>query len=95
LAYFHYKKRNPLNTQVEQFQAWFWKACLSNRFGSSVVSHIEEDCEAFDKILEGEKADFPYQIDWETFKVADSGQAGVQFNVAQQPVFETRRQGVV
>jgi len=68
LAYFHYKKRNPQNNQIEQLQAWFWKACLSNRFGSSVESHIEEDCEAFDKILEGEKADFPYQIDWETFK---------------------------
>lgn len=68
LAYFHYKKRNPMNNQTEQLQAWFWKACLSNRFGSSVESHIEEDCEAFDKILEGEKADFQYQIDWETFK---------------------------
>jgi hypothetical protein len=35
---------------------------------SSVDSHIEEDCKAFDQLLKGEKADFPYQIDWETFK---------------------------
>ena len=31
LAYFHYRKHNPLNNHVEQLQAWFWKACLSNR----------------------------------------------------------------
>jgi hypothetical protein len=53
---------------VEQLQAWFWKACLSNRFSSTVESRIEEDCEAFDKILDGESVEFPYQIDWETFK---------------------------
>ena len=68
LAYFHHKNRNPSNKQIEQLQAWFWKACLSNRFGSSVESHIEEDCKTFDELLKGEKADFPYQIDWETFK---------------------------
>ncbi len=68
LAYFHYKKRNPSNAQIEQLQAWFWKACLSNRFSSAVESKIEEDCEAFDQLLSDEKAEFPYQIDWETFK---------------------------
>lgn len=68
LTYFHYKRRNPSNNQIEQLQAWFWKACLSNRFSSAVEGHIEEDCEAFDKILEGEKAEFSYQIDWDTFK---------------------------
>jgi hypothetical protein len=68
LAYFHYKKSNPSNSQVKQLQAWFWKACLANRFSSSVESRIEEDCEAFDKIFNGESVDFAYQIDWETFK---------------------------
>jgi hypothetical protein len=68
LAYFHHKNRNPSNKQVEQLQVWFWKACLSNRFGVSANSRIEEDCETFDNLLKGEKADFPYQIDWETFK---------------------------
>lgn len=68
LAYFHYKKRNPSNAQVEQLQAWFWKACLSNRFSSTVESKIEEDCEAFDQLLAEEKVEFQYQIDWETFK---------------------------
>lgn len=68
LAYFHYKKRNPSNIQLEQLQVWFWKACISNRFGSTVESKIEEDCEEFDKILGDEKAEFQYQIDWETFK---------------------------
>ena len=68
LAYFHYKKCNPSNSQAEQLQVWFWKACLSNRFGATVESKIEEDCEEFDKILDGEKTDFAYQIDWETFK---------------------------
>lgn len=68
LAYFHYKKHNPSNTQVEQLQTWFWKACLSNRFGSTVESKIEEDCSEFDKILNNETPEFQYQIDWETFK---------------------------
>lgn len=68
LAYFHYRQRNPSNTQVEQLQAWFWKACLANRFSSAVEGRIEEDCEQFDKILAGEKGEFAYQIDWETFK---------------------------
>ncbi|MBU2504036.1 MAG: DUF262 domain-containing protein [Nanoarchaeota archaeon] len=74
LAYFHYKKHNPSNSQIKQLQTWFWKACLSNRFGSTVESKIEEDCEEFDKILEGEKTEFAYQIDWETFKTRLIGQ---------------------
>lgn len=68
LAYFHYRERNPSNAQTEQLQTWFWKACLANRFSSAVEGHIEEDCSQLDKILAGEKAEFAYQIDWETFK---------------------------
>ena len=68
LTYFHYKNHNPSNSQSEQLTTWFWKACLSNRYGSTAESKIEEDCEEFDKILAGEKAEFMYQIDWETFK---------------------------
>src|SRR5262249_929960 len=68
LAYFHYKRHNPSNSQVELLQAWFWKACLSNRYGSSVESKIEEDCEAFDQILDDQVPEFQFQIDWDTFK---------------------------
>lgn len=68
LTYFHYKSHNPSNAQSEQLKAWFWKACLSNRYSATVESKIEEDCEEFDKVLAGEKAVFAYPIDWETFK---------------------------
>lgn len=68
LTYFHYRNHNPSNSQSEQLKTWFWKACISNRYGSTVESKIEEDCEEFDKILAGEKSEFLYQIDWETFK---------------------------
>ncbi|OGG49373.1 hypothetical protein A2704_04325 [Candidatus Kaiserbacteria bacterium RIFCSPHIGHO2_01_FULL_54_36b] len=68
LTYFHYKNHNPTNAQSEQLKTWFWKACISNRYSSAVESKIEEDCEEFDKLLAGEKAEFSYPIDWETFK---------------------------
>jgi len=74
LTYFHYKNHNPSNAQSEQLKIWFWKACISNRYGSTVESKIEEDCEEFDKILSGEEGEFTYQIDWETFKSRLIGQ---------------------
>jgi len=68
LTYFHYKKSNPSNTEVEQLQLWFWKACLSGRYSSSVASKAEEDCALFDQLLEGVTPEFQYQIDWDTLK---------------------------
>jgi len=68
LAYFHYREHNPSRSQLDQLEKWFWKACLSNRYGSSTPANIEEDCHYFDKILASEHVDFPYPIDWESFK---------------------------
>ena len=68
LAYYHYKNKNLSNDESEQLQKWFWKACLSNRFGSSVESKIEEDCVNFDKIFDKEEVEFKYQIDWDSLK---------------------------
>lgn len=68
LTYFHYKEKNPSNTQIQQLQSWFWKACLSGRYSAAVESKTEEDCSLIDQILEGKTADFQYQIDWDTFK---------------------------
>ena len=55
---------------MEQLQAWFWKACLSNRFSSTVESRIEEDCEAFDKILDGESVECIWPLRVEVIKDA-------------------------
>jgi hypothetical protein len=68
LAYFHYRQHNPSRSQLDQLEKWFWKACLANRYGSSTPANIEEDCHYFDKILVEENVEFPYPIDWESFK---------------------------
>lgn len=68
LAYFHYREHNPSRSQLDQLEKWFWKVCLSNRYGSSTPANIEEDCHYFDKILASEPVEFPYPIDWESFK---------------------------
>jgi len=68
LSYFFYKKHNPSSEEQEILFRWFWEACLSNRFGSSVEGKVEQDCNYFDIIMEGNKIKFNYPIDWETFK---------------------------
>jgi len=69
LTYFHYKNHNPSNDQIDNLTEWFWKVSISNRYGSTVESKIEEDCNYFDQILDGKKIDFNYPIDWDTFKL--------------------------
>jgi hypothetical protein len=68
LTYFHYLQHNPSSSQTDQLEKWFWKVCLSNRYGSSTPTNIEEDCHYFDKILSEENVEFPYPIDWDSFK---------------------------
>lgn len=68
LAYFHYRQHNPSRSQLDQIEKWFWKVCLSNRYGSSTPANIEEDCHYFDKILSFKTVEFSYPIDWESFK---------------------------
>ena len=67
LSYFHYKQSNPTNLQGEELFKWFWKACLSNRYSSTVESKIEEDCLKFDDLINNKKVEFNYPIDWEIF----------------------------
>ena len=69
LSYFFYFNHNPSNRQIEQLKVWFWKTCLSNRYGSTTEQKIEEDCYLFDKILNEEDVDFPYDIAWDSLKL--------------------------
>jgi hypothetical protein len=68
LTYLFYKKHEPSHSEVQLLEQWFWRACLSNRYDSTVESKIEEDCIAFDEILEGKNSEFAYLIDWDTLK---------------------------
>ena len=70
LSYFYWKdNKHVINgKQASELSKWFWKVSLSNRFGSSAESKIEEDCNKFDKLLDGEEPQFDYPIDWETLK---------------------------
>lgn len=68
LAYVFYKKPALDHKQTQIVENWFWRACLSNRYDATVEAKIEEDCDAFDELLEGKKPTFDYLIDWETLK---------------------------
>lgn len=68
LSYLFYKQKELNNEQTKIVEKWFWSACLSNRYDSTVESKIEEDCSYFDKILNNEVPVFSYFIDWETLK---------------------------
>lgn len=69
LSYFFYQQQNPTKEQHRILERWFWSACLSNRFSSTVESKIEEDCILFDRVLNGEVVEnFGYPIDWDTFR---------------------------
>lgn len=65
LTYLFYKQKSLNNKQTELIEIWFWRACLSNRYDSTVESKLEEDCINFDKILENKKPEFNYLIDWD------------------------------
>ncbi|MFA5644559.1 MAG: DUF262 domain-containing protein [Patescibacteria group bacterium] len=68
LSYIHYKKKHFDHLETKNIENWFWKVCLSNRYGSTVESKIEEDCDKLEKIILGEEVKFDYLIDWETLK---------------------------
>lgn len=68
LAYIFHKKHELDNEQTKIVEKWFWRACLSNRYDATIESRIEEDCIAFDELLDGEVPIFAYFIDWETLK---------------------------
>jgi len=68
LSYLFYKQSELNNEQTKIVEKWFWLACLSNRYDSTVESKIEEDCTYFDKIIDNEVPTFSYFIDWDTLK---------------------------
>jgi hypothetical protein len=68
LAYIFYKKKVLSHTEIAVLEKWFWRASLSNRYDATVESKIEEDCLAFDELLEGKTPEFMYLIDWDTLK---------------------------
>lgn len=65
LAYLFHQQKSLTSEQTKQIETWFWKACLSNRYDSTVESKLEEDCLEFDKILENKQPEFNYLIDWD------------------------------
>ncbi len=65
LTYLFYQQKSLSNEQTASIEKWFWRACLSNRYDSTVESKLEEDCLEFDKVLEGKEPDINYLIDWE------------------------------
>ena len=68
LAYLFYKQPALNHDQTQLVEQWFWRACLSNRYDATVESRSEEDCIAFDDLLEGKKPEFAFLIDWGTLK---------------------------
>lgn len=68
LAYVFHKKSVLSHAEVLSLEQWFWRASLSNRYDSTVEARMEEDCLAFDQLLEGQAPDFSFLIDWETLK---------------------------
>ncbi|MFC1501593.1 DUF262 domain-containing protein [Elusimicrobiota bacterium] len=68
LTYLFYKKRDLDSEQTKLVEKWFWRACLSNRYDSTVEARSEEDCIAFDDLLAGKSPEFNFLIDWKTLK---------------------------
>ena len=68
LTYLFHKKRALNNLQTQHVEKWFWRACLSNRYDATVEARSEEDCIAFDELLEGKEPSFDFLIDWAALK---------------------------
>lgn len=68
LAYLFAKQPVLTHEQAGMVEQWFWRACLSNRYDATVEARSEEDCVAFDRMLNGEKPEFAFLIDWDTLK---------------------------
>ena len=62
LSKFYYINGNKAVTkkQKEELERWFWRASVSNRFGSAVDSKIEDDKRIMEKIADNEIADYKY-----------------------------------
>jgi hypothetical protein len=68
LTYLFHKKRALNNSETQHVEKWFWRACLSNRYDATVEARSEEDCIAFDELLEGKEPSFAFLIDWAALK---------------------------
>ena len=68
LTYLFNKQPTLNHEQTQRVEEWFWRACLSNRYDATVEARSEEDCIAFDELLEGKKSEFAFLIDWDTLK---------------------------
>ena len=68
LTYLFHKKRALNHSQTQSVEKWFWRACLSNRYDATVEARSEEDCLAFDQLLEGKEPAFAFLIDWPELK---------------------------
>ena len=68
LTYLFHKNHALNNEQTLRVEKWFWRACLSNRYDATVEARIEEDCLAFDELLEGKDPQFAFLIDWGELK---------------------------
>jgi len=68
LTYLFYKKPELNHDKALLVEQWFWRACLSNRYDSTVEARSEEDCIAFDELLENKIPEFSFLIDWDKLK---------------------------
>ncbi len=68
LSYIFYRKAALNHRETQHVEKWFWRACLSNRYDSTVEARIEEDCAALDDVLNGKEPSFDYLIDWDMLK---------------------------
>lgn len=74
LTYLFHKQRQLSNEQLASVGHWFWGACLSNRYSSTVESKTEEDCVHFDSLLAGNIPTYSFLIDWDSLKEQIIGQ---------------------
>lgn len=75
LAYLYFKAPGrSLNKQMtEKVHEWFWKAALSERYGSSRETRMEEDRRLiFDKLLENDEAKINYSVILDEEKISRS-----------------------
>lgn len=73
LAYLYFKVegRSLTKPMAEKVQEWFWKAALSDRYGASRETRMEEDRRLlFDKLLKEEEPKLDYPVSLDTEKVA-------------------------
>jgi hypothetical protein len=75
LAYLYFKApgRSLTKQMTEKVKEWFWKAALSERYGSSRETRMEEDRRLiFDKLLEDDDAKINYSVILDEDKISRS-----------------------